>query len=298
MYSSLATALPLDRLKFKQNTQVKMRLYPVERGSNLALQYVDLTGNTIRVGVCGGTGKPTGTASDPTPQTIALATNFNAIANGFETATNLDFNNTDVATFLGSLAAKESTFEIEATDPSGYRTKYVQEGCDVLAAVIESTPSGPSPGQTYYTKEEADGLFKRGFVKILAADETYTTTTLADSAGLTGALVNDELYEFEGEFIFTCAGDPGGIKYSVSGPTTPVFVRFTDEFNDPTEKTAYDQTFETQSDGVNTWRIRLSGSIKTAASGNLKPRFAQLLSNATPVTIKKGSWFRAGRKLG
>jgi len=148
---------------FMQGETVALQIFPVKRVSPASISaphsYVSLSGATVKVGICGGTGTPTGTQSDPTPTVIAFQDSFSAITNGFSGT--LDLNTSDVASFLGSEASKASTFEIEITPSAGTPKKYIQVPCTIKAAVIESTSTVPTPLPLYYTKNEVDA----GFVK-------------------------------------------------------------------------------------------------------------------------------------
>ena len=132
-------------------------LNPVGLQVSSPFEYLDFSGGTLKVGICGGDGRPTGTASDPTPTVIAFQDTFSEIPNGF--SGELTLNTPDVATFLGALSERASTFEVELTPAAGDPVKYLQIPVIIKAAVIESASTVPTPISSYMTRNESLAAF-------------------------------------------------------------------------------------------------------------------------------------------
>lgn len=128
------------------------------------LEYVDFSGSTLEIGICGGTGQPTGTLDDPDPTTAAYQNVFSEITNGF--SGQLDLRTQEIADLIGSGSSKSSTFEVELTPPAENGIKYLQTPVTIKAAVIEPGSTVPQPKGDYLLKTEAEA----GYVKKVGDD--------------------------------------------------------------------------------------------------------------------------------
>lgn len=132
-------------------------LAPVGLQVSSPFSYLDFSGGTLKVGICGGNGLPTGTANDPTPTVIAFQDTFSEIPNGF--SGELTLNTAAVATFIGTLSERASTLEVELTPAAGDPVKYLQIPVILKAAVIESGSTVPTPTASYMTRNESLAAF-------------------------------------------------------------------------------------------------------------------------------------------
>jgi hypothetical protein len=115
-----------------------------------------MSSHTLRVGLCGGEGVPTGASGGP--PLIAYQNSWSWDGTNYKFTGSLNLNTSEMATFLGALDRRTSTLEIEATPSGGSPIKYLQERVSVKAEVIEVGSSTPTPVEEYYTKTEIDAM--------------------------------------------------------------------------------------------------------------------------------------------
>lgn len=143
-----------------------------------------------------------------------------------------------------------------------------------------------------------------------AADQTVSSTSLADDTHLKVPIVASGAYFFEATYWWTAAATSTGIAVSVNGPASPTYVIFglvapasalssgTNTAAIGVGATAYNTillTLNTPSTTV-PYMATMSGFITNGAnSGTLAMRVAG--EAAANITYKAGSWLRVTRVL-
>lgn len=128
------------------------------------------------------------------------------------------------------------------------------------------------------------------------SDETNSTNTLANCAGLNFTLKSDTVYDFNFTIYFTAAAATTGLVLSMDGPASPVAVRFGAEIAESSTSfrngsaASYNAELVGQnSGGAAALVAHIHGTVQTNSSGGtLKVRFRSEV-NGSAVTILKGS---------
>jgi len=134
------------------------------------------------------------------------------------------------------------------------------------------------------------------------ADQSNSTTTLADVAGLAFPVLANTDYLFEFIVVFQTAATTTGIRLDINGPSSPTYVVWwreiplaaqtagTDNIQDR-QLVGYQSDAATGSIGVanQNYVARITGVLSNGANpGTLQLQFASEVA-ASAVTIKKGS---------
>lgn len=164
------------------------------------------TGASFRVGLCGGSGRPTGSAGGPV--IIAYQNSFSEVSSDLAGSTwegDLDLNTAEVAAFLAALSSNVSTLEIEITPSGGDPLKVIQTPITVKAEVLESGATVPLPLDQYLTEA---GLITR-----------ETPVGVVDGANVTYTLAYTPIAGTEHVFYQGILQDQGGSDdYTIVGP--------------------------------------------------------------------------------
>ena len=141
-----------------QGETISVEIFFLEPTGTITAPYdkVDMSGHTLKVGLCGGGGVPIGTSG---PVLVAYQDTWVWDGTNEKFTGSLVLNTTDLATFIGAASSKSSTLEVEATPSGGSPIKYLQAPVTVKAEVIEQGSMAPTPSSEYYTKVEADATF-------------------------------------------------------------------------------------------------------------------------------------------
>ena len=175
---------------------------------------------------------------------------------------------------------------------------------NITSSAVTSTELGYLSGATSSVQAQLNSkptmaVFKK------TADQSSTSTTLADVTDLSFSAAANTDYAFEFFVVFQSAATTTGIELAVNGPSGSAFTYVarpqvtntgngTDNFQEQTFVAA-DGTITTASiDTANTRRVALiSGAVSVGAnSGTVTLRFGSKVSSSS-VTIKKGSWGRS-----
>jgi hypothetical protein len=138
IYYDFTRALNYPQLLFYQGDILPIEIYFVRRQNNLAvpLVYLCVDGFSPKVGI---SETPTGTPTTPVPFSTGsdFINLYPAITFQSGWRGKLDLSGAAVATFLGSLDAREGKFEVQFTDLDGFRRTVTQKPAIVLAEVNE-----------------------------------------------------------------------------------------------------------------------------------------------------------------
>lgn len=141
-----------------------------------------------------------------------------------------------------------------------------------------------------------------GVVKVKSADQALssddTVNTDADLSGWT--LAASAVYEIDGFLRTASPGDSAvnvNAGFAYSGTVTESFLLWeaADGSGDRPTNTGEVGDIENIDTLANSTAIRISGFIKTNATGTLDFRWAQGASNASALTLFEGSWIRVRR---
>lgn len=168
---SFLNAATINLPPFVQGETLPLQLYflkPIQGAEN-PFEYVDFSGSTIKVGITNFEGQPHGQL----PHTvIAFQDTFSAIPNGFSGL--LSLNTAGIETFLTDFAVRDSTFEVEVTEPASFPVKYLQVPVTLKSEVIDGAASVPVPTSDYMTRNESNAAFVK---KIGLPGETVQFTS-------------------------------------------------------------------------------------------------------------------------
>lgn len=125
-----------------------------------------------------------------------------------------------------------------------------------------------------------------------------SNTVLASDAELTFTMLANTTYEIEGE-IHCSVSSTSGQKSGITGPASPTAIRAweVESDNNSTTTISYASSYtglRTNTPGGNREvRKRIKMTIENGANaGTFAYQFAQNVSSATVLTVRKGSWFR------
>lgn len=131
------------------------------------------------------------------------------------------------------------------------------------------------------------------------ADETVTNSTvLQNDDHLVYAMSANTKYRFK-FYLFVTTGATGGWKFDLTGPASPTNVRYNlGVYNSSTEvytanvvQTSFSSASSGSADLSTATFVVIEGTVENGANtGNLQLQFAQDTSNATPITVYRGSY--------
>ena len=137
--------------------------------------------------------------------------------------------------------------------------------------------------------------------KANANDTSSSTASLTSATGLDQTLAANTTYTFDYYILFQSAGATTGIALAITGPASPAIISYTVQIPDGANGTgglysgwgsAYDVAVVATAvqATATTYLARISGVIKTGATGGtLTPRF-RTSRNGTTVTLQAASW--------
>lgn len=132
-----------------------------------------------------------------------------------------------------------------------------------------------------------------------AADQDVTNSTaLVDCTDLTFKMKANQKWRFRA-VLFTFGNSSPNMKVAVNGPAAPANLRYEAglPFRDSAGsavKTAYDDTVSLDVSTPNDKTLIIEGVVENGTNdGTFAVRFAQALSDANPVRIKRGSYLEA-----
>lgn len=133
--------------------------------------------------------------------------------------------------------------------------------------------------------------------KVLAADVTNATVTIADVTGLSVAVQAGQFYHFRAIVPFTSTLLTNGSRFSITGPASPTSLVYRSSV--PTGAaaqklneglTAYNLPAATSTDSLLTGNLAIvEGIIKPSVDGTLKVLFASELAAGNSITAKAGA---------
>lgn len=130
---------------------------------------------------------------------------------------------------------------------------------------------------------------------VLGTDQTNSTVTLADVAGLSFPVQANTLYRFRFLVVFESAATGTGIRLNLNGPPNPSLLAFNADMAATTgtmiarPQNAYDQGTAAGTSAYLTGNLALvQGVIRPTAAGTVVLRFASEVA-ASAVTIRAGS---------
>lgn len=129
-----------------------------------------------------------------------------------------------------------------------------------------------------------------------AADQSSTSTTFADVAGMTRAVSASTSYSFVCHLSYLSAATTTALQVSINGPASPTAVRFTVETSTSAtarhnaSQSAYDAVTNPASALTTALPVMVSGSVENGANaGTLALRMRTEVSGSS-VTIQRGSY--------
>lgn len=131
-----------------------------------------------------------------------------------------------------------------------------------------------------------------------AADQSVTSsTTLVTATGLSQPVEASRGYGFQAVIMFNLAGVVSGMKFSVSTPASPTNLAYLIEILNGTGLSVAALGLSAPVAGALATTglhiARFFGTLENGSNaGNLLLQFAQNTSDASAITVKRGSWFR------
>lgn len=124
--------------------------------------------------------------------------------------------------------------------------------------------------------------------------------TIADVTGLSFPVLQNKLYWFEFNIIYTAAATTTGSRWTINGPATPTYLDYQSEYSLTTTTStrnamlqAYDSPASSNATSAatgNNWAL-INGVIQPSADGTVIARFASEIANSA-ITAKIGSFVR------